>query len=194
MLRDVAPGAPPVVALVQAAKREARLVQRLDPGQTLQFGEVARAQLQQVVKAALGDDEPAVHIEFAERQRRIEHQLPFRRAIGELDAERRPRAVAERLDDAVGGLDFQTTLANQSPQKSPERRAHPLAIPIDWPAVPTAPPSLSLCQRYGKLRGFFKCESGSPGIPLAQIPDRTRLVLAPFVDQVRRVPLWRDLR
>ena len=115
VLRDIAPGAPPVVALVQAAKRQARLIQRLDPGQALQFGEVARAQLQDVVKAALGDDEAPVRVKFAEGQRRIENQPPFGRAIQKLHAEERPLSVAEGLDDAIGGLHFQAPLANQSP-------------------------------------------------------------------------------
>ncbi len=57
-----------MVALVQAAKRQARLVQRLGPGLTLEFGEVARAKLQEVVEVAFGYDQPSVHVEFAERQ------------------------------------------------------------------------------------------------------------------------------
>ena len=67
---DIAPGAPPVVALVQAAKRDARFGQRLHPGLTLELRKVARAELQQVVKIALGDDEPSVHVEFAKRTAR----------------------------------------------------------------------------------------------------------------------------
>ena len=55
-----------VVALMQAAERDAGLLERLDPGQALDLGEVARAQLEKVVEVALGDDEPAVHVEFAE--------------------------------------------------------------------------------------------------------------------------------
>ena len=51
---DVAPRVPAVVALVQAAKRHARLIQRLDPWQALQFGEVARAEFQQSRKGRRG--------------------------------------------------------------------------------------------------------------------------------------------
>ncbi len=43
---DVAPRAPPVVALMQAAKRHASLIERLDPWQAFHFGEVPCAQLQ----------------------------------------------------------------------------------------------------------------------------------------------------
>ncbi len=68
MARDIAFGAPPVVALVQAAKRDARFVQRLDPGLAFEFGEITCAQLQQVVKIALGYDQPSVHVEFAKRR------------------------------------------------------------------------------------------------------------------------------
>ena len=70
MAGDVASGVPPVVALVQVAKRHARLVQRLDPGLPLELGEIARAQLQEAVKIALGDDDASVHVEFAERSTR----------------------------------------------------------------------------------------------------------------------------
>ena len=122
---DVAPGAAPVVALVQAAKCQARLGQRLRPGLTLEFREVARAKLQEVVKAAFGYDQPSVHVEFAKRQRGIEHEPPFRRCVQKFHAKRRPRAVAEGLGHSVCGHHFQATPTNQFPQKSPKRRAHP---------------------------------------------------------------------
>ena len=56
---DIAPRAPPVVALVQAAKGDASLVQRLHPRQAPHFGEVPRAEIQQAVKVA-ARDEPIV--------------------------------------------------------------------------------------------------------------------------------------
>ena len=65
MLGDVASGAPPVVALVQVAKRHTHLIQRLTPEHPLQLGEIARTQLQEPVKIALGDDDASIHVEFA---------------------------------------------------------------------------------------------------------------------------------
>ena len=159
MACDVAPGAPPVVALVQAAKHHARLVQRLDPRRALQFSDAARAQVQQVVKAAFGDDQPSVDVEFAERQRRIDHQPPFGGAIDELHSKQRPLAIAECLDNAVSGLNFQATLANQSPQISPERRAHhPRSILLDCPAVRTAQSSPLNCVRLRKVPSHFQVQ------------------------------------
>src|SRR5208282_1288766 len=111
---DVASGAPPVVALVQAAKGDASPMQRFHPGQASQVVEVARADLEQAVKVASSDDQSPVCIELAERQCRIDHQPPFCPAIDELHPERRALAVAERLSDAVGGLHFDATLANQT--------------------------------------------------------------------------------
>ncbi len=43
---DVAPRAPPVIALVEAAKGDASLMQRLHPRQSPQFGEIPRAEIQ----------------------------------------------------------------------------------------------------------------------------------------------------
>ena len=122
---DVALGVAPMVALMEAAKRQARPVQRLGPGLILEVGEVARAELQEVVELAFGYDHPSVHIEFAERKRRIEHEAPFRRKIENFGAEQRPRAVPVQLNDSVRSLHLQATLTNQSPQKSLKRRAHP---------------------------------------------------------------------
>ena len=97
------------------------------------FGEVPRAELEQAVKVAARDDQSPVHVEFAERQRRIDHQPPFRPAIGELHAKERALAVAERLGHAVGGLHFEATLANKLPQISLESRTHnPLLASLDW--------------------------------------------------------------
>ena len=121
---DVASGAPPVVALVQVAQRHARLIQRLAPEPPLQFGEVARTQLQQAVKIALGDGDASIHVEFAERQRGIEHQLPFGRMIEKLHAKDRACAVAEGLNSSVGGFYFEPTFSNQSPQICLENRVH----------------------------------------------------------------------
>src|SRR5208282_3179734 len=75
-------------------------------------------------KAASGDDQSPVHKKFAERQRRVEHQPPFRRAIENLHAEAWARAVAERLGDPLGGLDLEAAAANKFPQICRERRAH----------------------------------------------------------------------
>ena len=121
---DVASGVPPVVPLVQVAKRHPRLVQRLDPELPLELGEIAGAQLQEAVKIALGDDDASVHVKFAQAQRGIEHQLPFGRTIKKLDAKERACAVAEGLNGSVGGFDFEPTFSNQSPQIGFENRVH----------------------------------------------------------------------
>ena len=121
---DVALGASPVVALVKTAKRHARHIERLDPQLTFLFGEIARPKLQQAVKVAFGDDNPSVHVKFAQAQRRIEHQLPFGRTIKKLDAKKRTRAVAEGLNSAVGGFDLKPTFANQPSQICFENRVH----------------------------------------------------------------------
>ena len=94
---DIALGALPIVALVQAAKRDARLVQRLHPGLALKSGEIARAEIQQAVKIALRDDHASVHVELAKRQRRVEHQPLLRGAIEKFYADQRARAIAENL-------------------------------------------------------------------------------------------------
>ena len=128
---DVAFGVAPMVALVEAAKRQARPVQRLGPGLILEVGEVARAEFQEVVELAFGYDQPPVHVEFAERKRRIEHETPFRRDIEKFGPKQRPGAIPVHLDDSVRSLHFQATPTNQSPQKSLKRRAHPSRSQFD---------------------------------------------------------------
>ena len=115
-----------IVALVQAAKDEARLLQRLEPGEPVRIAErIGRAEREKVVEIALRDLQAAVHVEFAERQLGIEHQRPIGGRVGEADGDRRPGAVAERALRAVGGLDFQVAVANEIVEKNREnQRAH----------------------------------------------------------------------
>ena len=89
------------------------LFSALIQGRRSHVGEVAGAQFQEVIKAALGYDQPSIHVEFAERERRIEHQPAFRCAIEKLHSQQGPLAIAERLDGAVGRLDFQAPLADK---------------------------------------------------------------------------------
>src|ERR1700730_5320517 len=124
MYGDVASGVPPVVPLVQVAKRHPRLVQRLDPELPLELGEIAGAQFQEAVKITLGEDDASVHVKFAQAQRGIEHQLPFGRTIKKLDAKERACPVAEGLNGSVGGFDFEPTFSNQSPQINVENRVN----------------------------------------------------------------------
>ena len=90
MNRDITLRALPIVALVEAAKHDARFVQRFHQGLALQFGKIARAQFQQVVKAPFGYDQPPIHIKLAKGEGWVEHQPLLRGAIEKFDAERRP--------------------------------------------------------------------------------------------------------
>ena len=161
VLGDVASGAPPVIALVQVAKRHARLIQGLTPESSLQFGEIAGAKLQQAVKIALGDDDPSVHVKFAEAQRGIEHQLPLGRPIKNFDPKDWTRPVAEDFNSSVGGFDFEPTFANQSMQIGLENRVHHSHSPfrLYGRGSPKPDPSVHYVNvsTYGKFQGLFKC-------------------------------------
>ena len=66
MAGDVLLRPPAIVALMEPAERDAGVLQRPEPRQSLEFGEVPGAELDDIVKAALGDDQAAVHIDFTE--------------------------------------------------------------------------------------------------------------------------------
>ena len=139
MAGDIALGAQPIVALVQATKRDARLGQGLRPGLAFQFGEVTGAELQKVVKAAFGYDQPSVHVEFAERQRRIEHQvaaLPLHREVSRRAAVPRRRRKSRRFRLRSPPPD---DLCEPASLKKPETPRSSLAIPIDRLGHRTAP-------------------------------------------------------
>src|SRR5271166_691736 len=109
---------------MHAAEDEPGLVERLDPKEPFDVGQVLRAQFEKVVERAPRDDDASVHIKLAERKRRVDNQFPLGGAIRELCAEQRPGAVAEAMDLAVRSLDFEVALADQPSQETHERDSH----------------------------------------------------------------------
>ncbi len=121
---DVAPGVLAIVALMEAAQRDARLVQQRDPAQPGVRAEVARAEREKVIEVAVRQFEAAVHVEFPERQLGIERQLALGGAVGDPDGEPRPGPVAENPHDAVAGLDLEMAVADQFGQEKREELSH----------------------------------------------------------------------
>ena len=57
-----------------------------------------------------GDDQATVHIEFAEAKRRIDQQLPLRRAVDKLTPSGGPEPSPKGCLCAVGGLPLRDRL------------------------------------------------------------------------------------
>ena len=81
--RDVLLRPRAAVALVQAAKRDPRPIDRLDPRERRKILEVLRAEIEKLIKRAFGDDDAPVHEEFAEVGRGIDQKLALRRPVHE---------------------------------------------------------------------------------------------------------------
>ncbi len=123
-----------VVALMQASESDAGLFQRLDPWQRFELGKVPGAQFQKVVKRALGDDQTTVHVELAERERRIHQQFALSRAVGEASRlARGPEPSPNAMLRAVGRFNFEIARAHQLPEPRRERYRHAATPPsFDW--------------------------------------------------------------
>ena len=123
---DVAPGVLAIVALMEAAQRDARLVQQRDPTQPGIRTEVARSECEQVIEVAVRQFDAAVHVEFPERQFGIERQFALGGAVGDPDREPRPGPVAEDPHDAVAGLHLEMAVTDQSGQEKRKKLSHTL--------------------------------------------------------------------
>ena len=110
---DVAPGVLAIVALMEAAQRDARVVEHRDPAQAGVRTKVHRAEREKVIEVAVRQLDAAVHVEFPERELGIERQLAFGGAVGDPDGEPRPGPVAENARDAVAGFDLEMAVADQ---------------------------------------------------------------------------------
>ena len=99
-----------------ATYRDAHRLQRPEPAAAFILLEVARAEREHVVEVAPRDDEAPVHEQFAGGERRVHQKLALGGAVRELDAEQRPRPVAENPLRPVRGLDFEIAGADQFPQ------------------------------------------------------------------------------
>ena len=102
----------------------------LTQGRTSIVARFLRAELENVVKRALGDDEPTVHVELAEIEGRVDQQLPFGRPIDQPRAELGPRAVAEPVPNAVRRLQLQIARPNQLAEQRRKRPDHSLDTPF----------------------------------------------------------------
>ncbi len=114
---DVEAGVLAIVALMEAAQCDARLVQHRDPAQPGVRAHIARAEREKVVEVAVRQFEAAVHVEFAERQLGVERQFALGGAVGDPDRQARPGPVAEDARDAVAGFDFEMAEADELGEK-----------------------------------------------------------------------------
>ena len=124
MARDIAPRPGSIVALVEVTQRYPKLVQVDQPPRAAAQQQVAFAQLDHIVEIAVSDLEPSVHVEFAERQGRIEHELPLGCPIREANAEPGACAIAKGSDGSVGALDFEPAHADQLREEIRKQRTH----------------------------------------------------------------------
>ena len=124
MARDIAPRPGSIVALVEVTQRYPKLVQVDQPPWAAAQQQVAFAQLNHVVEIAVSDLEPSVHVEFAERQGRIEHYLPLGCPIRDANAEPGACAIAKGSDGSVRALDFEAAHANQLREEIRKQRTH----------------------------------------------------------------------
>ena len=113
MARDVLLRPATGVSLMEAAKGDAGLLQRLDPGQILELSEVSGSELENFVEIAFRDRQAAVHVEFAKIERRIDNELPLRCAIGKPDPQERTGAVAEPMLQPVGRLQLEVAVPHE---------------------------------------------------------------------------------
>ena len=124
MVGDVAPG---VLRLhrsgelrpADAQERQRRDVRRADAAQP-----VALQERDEVVDGAFLDEEPAVHEELAELQRRVESEQALRAFVGKADRERRFRAVAVALRAARGERHGQRSGAHEAGKCRGDKRFH----------------------------------------------------------------------
>jgi hypothetical protein len=124
MARNIAPRPGSIVALVEVTQRYPKLVQVDQPPWAAAQQQVAFAQLNHVIEIAVSDLEPSVHVEFAERQSRIEHYLPLGRPIRDANAEPGACAIAKGSDGSVRALDFEAADTNQLREEIPKQRTH----------------------------------------------------------------------
>jgi hypothetical protein len=69
-------------------------------------------------------DEAAIHIGFADGERRVENELPFGRAIGDTGNNGRATSVAEVVGATVGVDQAQRSCCNNPIEGMPERTEH----------------------------------------------------------------------
>src|SRR5271163_2466618 len=124
MARDIAPRPGSIVALVEVTQRYPKLVQVDQPPWAAAQQQIAFAQLNHVVEIAVSDLEPSVHVEFAEREGRIEHYLPLGCPIRDANAEPGACAIAKGSDGSVCALDFEAAHADQLREEIRKQRTH----------------------------------------------------------------------
>ena len=124
MVGDVAARAQAVVALAKPAVAMRRSSSSFSQRGPPECDDVLLAERHDLVEIALRDDQPAVHVEFTERERRIEGQFQLGGPVDDLDAQFRSGPVAEDLDDPVGGFDLQMAMPDQGVQKGAKQRSH----------------------------------------------------------------------
>ena len=178
---DVGLGALAVVAPLESAQRDARLLEQLDPPRSAERHRVLGGERDEIVEVAFDELEAAVHVELAERQLGVQQELALRGAIGDADGDLRPGAVAKSTLRAVAGFDLQMAVTDQFVEKKREKTVHgaplgPANIAAEGPRA-----RRSKGQVYNWARRKFNIAEFPP--PFRRIAKRralTRLARAPI--------------
>src|SRR5207342_29777 len=86
--------------------------------------EIGEDELEEVVDRALFENEAAIHIGFADGERRVENEQPLGRAISDASDNGRAIAVAKIMGATVGVDQAQITCRNDPIKGMPERAEH----------------------------------------------------------------------
>ena len=121
---DVGLGALAVVAPLESAQRDARLLEQLDPSRSAEGHRVFGGERDEIVEVAFDELEAPVHVKLAERQLGVQQELALRGAIGDADGDLRPGAVAKSTFRAVAGFDFQIAVTDQLVDKKRQNPVH----------------------------------------------------------------------
>ena len=126
MVGDVALRLGGAVAAEQPLPAQLALLDRLAAVAAFLPPVVGGDELQQVEDRPVLDDQPAVHIGFADRQARVAHQLEQHLAVGDADGQRLAAAGSVSLALAVGH-DDRNLPPPQKRSDQPPNQAHALA-------------------------------------------------------------------